>query len=717
MHPANSRPFKPILLTAFVALLLACSSGDHAENALTYPHAMRSDQVDDYFGVLVADPYRWMEDIESEAVGKWIKAENEVSFPYLAAIPAREALIKRFRELWDYEKFGLPRHEAGRYFYWHNDGLQDQSILYVSDSLGGEARVLIDPNEFREDATNSVGSYEVSHDGSKIAYSVSEGGSDWKDWRVRNVESGEDYPDVITGTKFTPVSWSIDDKGYYYSRYPMVENAAADDNQQVAIYYHRLGESQDEDELIYEITDHATRNPYGTVTDDGRFLVIHVSDGFDSNGIYYMPLDDQERTVSRLFDEWDAIYSIVDTDGDTFYVHTNKNTPHWQLVAVDITRNNIDAWQVLIPPIDSVLDTVSSVGERFFAHYLNDATSKIERYTRDGDYLGEVILPGLGTVSGFSGERQDDETFFSFSSYVSPPRIFRYSLKDDTSEIYKVAEIAADVDAYETTQVFYSSKDGTLVPMFITHRKDIVLDGTNPTLLYGYGGFNVSQTPRYSTKFMVWLETGGVVAVANLRGGGEYGETWHKAGTREHKQNVFDDFIAAAEWLIENKYTAKSKLAINGGSNGGLLVGASMTQRPDLFAAAISNVGVLDMLRYHTTSANARAWSSDYGLSENESDFRAQFAYSPLHNVEKGACYPPTLITTGDRDNRVMPWHSFKFAAEMQQAQGCTNPILIRIETRAGHGSGKPTWMRIEQAADEWAFLVEQLDIELPDFD
>ena len=717
MHPANSRPFKPILLTAFIALLLACSSGDHAENALTYPHAMRSDQVDDYFGVLVADPYRWMEDIESEAVGKWIKAENEVSFPYLAAIPAREALIKRFRELWDYEKFGLPRHEAGRYFYWHNDGLQDQSILYVSDSLGGEARVLIDPNEFREDATNSVGSYEVSHDGSKIAYSVSEGGSDWKDWRVRNVESGEDYPDVITGTKFTPVSWSIDDKGYYYSRYPMVENAAADDNQQVAIYYHRLGESQDEDELIYEITDHATRNPYGTVTDDGRFLVIHVSDGFDSNGIYYMPLEDQERTVSRLFDEWDAIYSIVDTDGDTFYVHTNKNTPHWQLVAVDITRNNIDAWQVLIPPIDSVLDTVSSVGERFFAHYLNDATSKIERYTRDGDYLGEVILPGLGTVSGFSGERQDDETFFSFSSYVSPPRIFRYSLKDDTSEIYKVAEIPADVDAYETTQVFYSSKDGTLVPMFITHRKDIVLDGTNPTLLYGYGGFNVSQTPRYSTKFMVWLETGGVVAVANLRGGGEYGEAWHKAGTREHKQNVFDDFIAAAEWLIENKYTSKSKLAINGGSNGGLLVGASMTQRPDLFAAAISNVGVLDMLRYHTTSANARAWSSDYGLSENESDFRAQFAYSPLHNVEKGVCYPPTLITTGDRDNRVMPWHSFKFAAEMQQAQGCTNPILIRIETRAGHGSGKPTWMRIEQAADEWAFLVEQLDIELPDFD
>ena len=333
-----------------------------------------------------------------------------------------------------------------------------------------------------------------------------------------------------------------------------------------------------------------------------------------------MPLDGQDRAVSRLFDEWDAIYSIVDTDGDTFYVHTNKGTPHWQLVAVDVNNNDIDDWQVLIPPTDFVLDTVSSVGDRFFAHYLNDASSKIEHYTRVGDYLGDVNLPGLGTVSGFSGEREDDETFFSFSSYVSPPRIFRYSLKDDTSEIYKVAEIAADTDAYETTQVFYSSKDGTLVPMFITHRKDIVLDGMNPTLLYGYGGFNISQTPRYSTKFMVWLETGGVVAVANLRGGGEYGEAWHKAGTREHKQNVFDDFIAAAEWLIENKYTSKSKLAINGGSNGGLLVGASMTQRPDLFAAAIPNVGVLDMLRYHTTSANARAWSSDYGLSENESD-------------------------------------------------------------------------------------------------
>ncbi|MFQ5547233.1 MAG: prolyl oligopeptidase family protein [Woeseia sp.] len=707
--------FRSVSTSAVIALLVACVSGGESEDRITYPEAMRSDRVDDYFGVAVADPYRWMEDMESDTVRNWIEAENRISFPYLAALPARESLLKRFRELWDYERYGLPTKKAARYFYWHNDGLQDQSVLYLTESLRGRPRVLIDPNKLREDATDSVGSVEISHDGTLIAYSISAGGSDWKKWRIRDVASGEDHPDLIRGTKFTGISWSLDDRGFYYSRYPIAGDGIADDQRQVAIYYHRIGDEQDEDVLVFEITDHDTRNPYGSVTDDGRYLVIQVSDKVDTNGVYYMPLDGPDRTVGRLFDAWDARYRVVDTDGDIFYVHTDKGAANWQLVAVDV--NEPDEWQVLIPQQESVLRRVSRAGNRFFAQYLVDARSRVESYTRRGEHLGEVQLPGLGTASGFSGEREDEETFFSFSSYVSPPRVYRHSLTDDSTDLFKAADVAADTDAYETTQVFYASKDGTRVPMFVTHRKDIVLDGGNPTLLYGYGGFNISQTPRYNTSFMVWLEIGGIVAVANLRGGGEYGKTWHEAGTRENKQNVFDDFIAAAEWLIDNEYTSTAKLAVYGGSNGGLLVGASITQRPDLFGAAIPNVGVLDMLRYHTTSANARAWSSDYGLSENESDFRAQYAYSPLHNVHNGTCYPPTLITTGDRDNRVMPWHSFKFAAEMQQAQGCASPVLIRVETRAGHGAGKPTWMRIEQAADQWAFLATQLDFEVPDFE
>jgi len=668
-----------------------------------YPVAARGTHTDDYFGTTVPDPYRWMEDVESSEVAAWVEAENALSQPFLESLPGHEEITNRLTELWNYERFGVPFKEGGLYFFSRNDGLQNQDVIYVAEDLDAEPRVLLDPNGFSEDATVALAGMSVSPDGRYAAYATSDGGTDWNTWHVRDVATGEDLSDAVRFTKFTDASWLPNGSGFFYSRYPLGPDGEGDGQGQVRIYFHQVGTDQESDELVYAVEDSGTRNPYGTVTEDGRYLIIDLFEGYDANAVYYRDLGAPSGRVVRILDEWDALYTFLGNDGPVFYFHTNKNAPRNRVVALDI--RNPDTPEEIIPQAEETLESASYVGGYFVGQYLKDAASQVRVFDSSGQPVREVDLPGIGSVSGFGGHVDDPETFFSFQSYTVPPTIYRYDLSAGESSVFRTAEVDLDPSAYETHQFFYASKDGTRVPMFVTHRVGLEKDGDNPTLLYGYGGFNVAETPYFSVSRLVWLEMGGVFVSANLRGGSEYGEAWHLAGTKLQKQNVFDDFIAAAEYLIDEGYTSTEKLGIQGGSNGGLLVGAVMTQRPELFGATLPAVGVLDMLRYHTASANARQWSSDYGLSENEDEFRALFAYSPYHNVKEGTCYPPTLITTADRDDRVVPWHSFKFGAALQHAQGCDNPILVRVETRAGHGAGKPTWMRIEEIADAWVFL------------
>ena len=704
--PFFHRALVPLAVSALA--LAGCSSSGDQETALTYPSAERSDHADDYFGTEVADPYRWMEDMDSAAVAAWVEAQNAISQPYLESLPARERIQERLTEIWDHERFTQPSKEAGTYFYYRNDGLQNQSVLYATDDLSEEGSVVLDPNGFSDDGTVSLAGASVSPDGRYLAYAKSDGGSDWDTWHVRDLETGEDTDDFIQHTKFTGASWTKDSAGFYYSRYPEGADGEGDDQQAVSVYYHRLGTPMSDDQLVYSIPEHPTRNPYATVTDDGRFLILSISDGYLTNAVSFRRLDQPNAPIVDLLPDWDALYSFIGNVGDQLYFTTNLDAPRERIVRVR-ARAGADVEEV-VPQADETLRGAALVGGHLRASYLADAQSKIKLFTPDGEPVRDIELPGVGTASGFSGKFDDPETFYSFTSFTVPSSIYRYDIESGESELFRRPEIDADFDAYETRQVFYESGDGTRVPMFITHRKGIELDGSHRTLLYGYGGFNVSLTPGFSLQRMVWLEEGGVLAVANLRGGGEYGKEWHLAGTKLQKQNVFDDFIAAAEYLIAQNYTQPKRLAIQGGSNGGLLVGATLLQRPDLFGATLPAVGVLDMLRYHTPSANARNWNTDYGLSENQDEFRAQLAYSPVHNVEPGTCYPPTLITTADHDDRVVPWHSYKFGAALQHGQGCDNPILVRVETRAGHGAGKPTWMRIEEVADQWAFLLDQLD-------
>jgi prolyl oligopeptidase len=563
--------------------------------------------------------------------------------------------------------------------------------------------VLIDPNGFSEDATIALAGLSISPDGRYAAYSTSDGGTDWNTWHVRDIATGEDLDDSVAYTKFTGASWLPNGTGFFYSRYPLGPDGEGDGQAQVEIFFHEVGTDQSEDDLVYSVEDSESRNPYGTVTEDGRFLVINLFEGYNENAIYYRDLGAPSGGIVRLLDDWDALYTFVDNDGPVFFFHTNKDAPRNRVVAID-TRNP-DQWREVIPEADETLQGASYVGGLFVGQYLRDANSLVRIFDGDGEAIRDVELPGIGTAGGFGGTADDPETFYSFQSYTVPPTVYRYDVATGESDVYRETQVDVDPSSYETVQVFLTSADGTRVPMFLTYKAGLERNGQNPTLLYGYGGFNISGTPSFRADRLVWLEMGGIFAHANIRGGGEYGEDWHQAGTKTNKQNVFDDFIAAAEYLIAEDYTSTPKLAIQGGSNGGLLVGAVMTQRPELFGAALPAVGVLDMLRYHTASLNARQWSSDYGLSENEEEFEALYAYSPYHNAREGACYPPTLVTTADRDDRVVPWNSFKFAAALQHAQGCENPILMRIETRAGHGAGKPTWMRIEEVADAWAFL------------
>jgi prolyl oligopeptidase len=679
-----------------------------------YPVTAQVNVADDYNGTKVEDPYRWLENLDSPAVRQWVEAQNRVSQPRLEAIPQRAWVKQRLTQLWNYERFDLPVKEGGRYFFLHNDGKQNQSVLFVSDSLDSPGRVLFDPNAVREDATIALSDFTPSPKGDMVAYALSDGGTDWQIWRFRRVQDGTDTADVLRFTKFWGVSWARDGSGVYYSRYPALPNGKGDDAARPAVYFHKLGEPQENDRLVYAVTDHPTRVPSARVTEDGHYLVITLFDGYDRNGVSLLDLRSAGAKVKPLFSAWDALYNFIGANGEHLYFHTTKNAPLRRVIDVDARRPASADWREVVPEGTTALEEASYVGGRIVAKYVEDAHTVAKLYEPDGRPVGSVPLPGMGRVGGFFGEGKETETFFSYTDYLTPSQVYRFDVTANNATIWRKPNIAASTEAFVTEQVFYVSKDGTRVPMFITHRRDMVRDGNQPFLLYGYGGFNVSLTPAFRPSVLAWLEMGGAYAEANLRGGGEYGEAWHRAGTLEHKQNVFDDFIAAAEYLTNERYTRTARLGIHGRSNGGLLVGAVLTQRPDLFGAALPAVGVLDMLRYHTASANARQWSSDYGLSENPDHFKALLAYSPYHNAKRHTCYPPTLITTADHDDRVAPWHSYKFAAALQAEQICGNPILLRVETRAGHGAGKPVWMQIEDFADQWAFLAKSLQMPMP---
>ena len=691
--------------------------GSAASKPLAYPATKKGEQVDDYHGVKVADPYRWLEDLDTPDTKAWVEAQNRLTNAYLAEIPARQKIKERLTKLWNFERYGIPFREGNRYFYTKNDGLQNQSVLYTVASLSDEPRVLLDPNKLSADGTVALAGTAISRDGKLMAYGLSASGSDWSEWPVRDTESGQDLADHVKWVKFSGASWTADGKGFFYSRYDEPKQGAsrmAGVNEFQKLYYHRLGTPQSEDALIYERKDQKDWGFSGDVTEDGRYLIIHVWVGTDArNRIYYKDLQTPGAPVVKLLDEFDAAYNFIDNDGSVFWFMTDKDAPRYKVIAVDTRKPERANWKTIIPEAAETLEGANVVNNLFVVSYLKDAHSQVKIHQLDGKFVREVELPGIGSTSGFSGKRTDKETFYAYSSFTTPFPIYRYDLTTGKSTIFRQPKVDFNPNDYETKQVFYRSKDGTRVPMFITHRKGLKLDGTNPTLLYGYGGFNVSETPYFSVSRLVWMEMGGVFAMANLRGGGEYGKDWHEGGMKLKKQNVFDDFIAAAEWLISNKYTSTPKLAINGGSNGGLLVGAVITQRPELFGAAIPAVGVMDMLRFNKFTIGA-AWASDYGSPDHPEEFKALYAYSPLHNLKAGRSYPPTLITTADHDDRVWPDHSFKFAAAMQAAQAGSAPVLIRIETKAGHGAGKPTSKIIEEYADVWGFLVRTLNITAP---
>lgn len=713
-----------LLSPALLVLLSACTVDSPRDSspaaaasqskAFAYPSTPRVDHVDTYHGTQVADPYRWLEDPESIQTRRWIEAQNALAQPYLESIPAREQIKQRMTQLWNYERYDIPVKRGNRYFYLRNDGLQNQSVLYVADRLDAAPRVLLDPNKLSQDATVALGEFVPSPDGKLLAYSLSDGGTDWRSWHIREVATGQDLPDVLKFIKFVPVAWTADSKSLYYARYPQRPDGAGDDTKQREIYWHKLGTPAANDPLVFKVTDHPTRNPAVQISDDGRYVVFWLYDGSQSTGIYHRRIaadgSPMGETV-RLLDTFDANYQFIAEIDDVFYIRSNADAPNARLIAMPAASSAPADRRIVVPEMPYALDDVSIVGKRVIVQYLQDAYSVVRVFDLNGQVQYEVKLPGLGTSEGFYGDVEDTETFFAYTDFLTPRAISRLDLATGETQLFRAPKLATDTSGFVTRQVFYQSKDGTRVPMFLVHKKGLVRDGQAPVQLYGYGGFSLAQQPAFSVPVLVWLEMGGVYAMANLRGGSEYGEAWHAAGTKLHKQNVFDDFIAATEYLIAEKYTSSSRIAIRGRSNGGLLVGAVLTQRPDLFGAALPAVGVLDMLRYHTPSANARQWSSDYGLSENEAEFRAMYAYSPLHNVKQG-CYPPTLVTTAERDDRVVPWHSYKFTAALQSAQSCDNPVMLRVETRAGHGAGKPVWMQIEDYADQWAFLVKSLHMD-----
>ncbi len=675
---------------------------------IEYPVTKKGDVTDTYFGSTVNDPYRWLEDDRSEETAVWVKEQNKVTFGYLESIPFREEIKKRLEQIWNFEKFTSPHKEGDYTYFSKNNGLQNQYVVYRQKG-DGEPEVFLDPNKFSADGTTSLGEMEFSTDGSKIAYSISTGGSDWRKVIVMDAVKKEILGDTLKDIKFSGLSWQ-GNEGFYYSSYDKPkgsELSAKTDHHK--LYFHKLGTKQSEDAIVFG-ADIVRRYVTGYVTEDGRYLVVLASVSTTGNELYIKDLSKKASSFTVVVANFDNNHTIIDNEGSKLFIATNLNAPNQKVVTTDAAKPGIENWTDFIPETENVLETACGSGY-IFANYLADAVSLVKQYGKNGTMVREIALPGIGTASGFSGKKNDSELYFSFANYITPASIFKLDPATGITGIYKKPEVAFSSSDYESVQIFYNSKDGTKIPMIITYRKGTVMNGKNPTILYGYGGFSISETPAFSTPMALWLEMGGVYAVPNIRGGGEYGEKWHLAGTKMNKQNVFDDFIAAAEYLITNKYTSSDFLAIRGGSNGGLLVGAVMTQRPDLMRVALPAVGVMDMLRYHTFTAGA-GWAYDYGTAEDSKEmFEYIYRYSPVQNVKEGLKYPATLVTTGDHDDRVVPAHSFKFAAHLQAKQAGNNPVLIRIETNAGHGAGTPVSKTIEQYADIFGFTLWNMGV------
>ncbi|MEP7212753.1 MAG: prolyl oligopeptidase family serine peptidase [Acidobacteriota bacterium] len=686
-----------------------------AQSGFDYPKPRKADQTDDYHGTKVADPYRWMEDTDSAETKSWIEAENKLTGSYLATIPEREKIKARLTQLWNYERYSSPSKVGNYYIYSKNDGLQNQSVLYKATSINDPGEVFFDPNKLSADGTAALGGSSFTDDGKLWAYGVATAGSDRTEWKVMDVATGKLLSDTLSPNRQGGIAWLKDNSGFFYSSYPEVEKGSELKNNTFfqKFYFHKLGTPQSQDKVVYERPDDKEYFIGGQVTEDGKWLVISVGKGTSpKNMVYFKDLSKADSPIEPIIDTLKANYSFIGNDGALFYFQTDDKAARSQVVAVNVLARQFDwnNWKVIVPESAETLGGVDFINDQFVLNYLKDAYTKIKIVDRNGKFVRSVDLPGIGSAGGFNGKRFDTETFYSYSSYNARPTIYRYDMKTGKSTLFRQAKVGFDTSAFEVKQVFYPSKDGTKIPMFLVYKKGIKLDGNNPTLLYGYGGFNISLTPGFSVSRLVWAEMGGVFAVANLRGGGEYGEAWHEAGTKLKKQNVFDDFIAAGEWLIANKYTSNKKLAIEGGSNGGLLVGAVLNQRPDLFAAALPAVGVMDMIRFPKFTIGW-AWTSDYGSPDNADEFGAIYKYSPYHNVKPGTKFPAVMVTTADHDDRVFPAHSFKYAAAMQAAQAGDAPVLIRIETKAGHGAGKPTAKVIEEQADIYGFLVRNLDM------
>jgi prolyl oligopeptidase len=680
-----------------------------------YPSAKKADVVDEYHGTRVADPYRWLEDPDSPETVAWVEAENQITRGFIDAVPARARIERRLRKLWNYPRYALPRREGDRFFFSKNDGLQNQDVLYWTEGLGGEPRKLLDPNELSPDGTVALNTAAFSRDGRLMAYGLARSGSDWEELQIREVESGKDHKEKLQWTKFPGVAWKPDGAGFWYNRFPSPGTVPAEDqNNYSRVYWHQLGTPQEQDKLVFEMPEKKEWGFSPGITEDGRYLFLYVYHGTDDrNGFYYRDAGAESDFV-RLLAPGEARFSPIGNVGSTFYFNTNLDAPRGRVIAIDFRNPTRSNWKEIIPEQADVVSSVLLVNEHFVVQTLRNAHELLKLYDLSGRFVRSVELPALGALAGVSGRQQDSEFFYAFTSFVYPTTIFRYDFKTEKSVVFRSSEIDFDASGYVTRQVFFPSKDGTKVSMFLTHRKTITYDGNNPVLLYGYGGFNIPVLPGFSISRLVWLENGGILAVVNLRGGSEYGEEWHTEGMLGKKQNVFDDFISAAEYLIENGYTRPGKLAANGGSNGGLLVTASMLQRPDLFGAVVAQVPVTDMLRYHRFTVG-RYWVPEYGNAETDPEhFKFLYAYSPLHNVKAGVAHPPTLITTADTDDRVVPAHAKKFAATLQAADAGVHPILLRVETKAGHGAGKPTAKILEEQADIWAFLFKVLELPEP---
>jgi prolyl oligopeptidase len=681
--------------------------------SLEYPETKKEAVIDTFFGTPVEDPYRWLEDDNSEATASWVKAQNELTFTYLNLLPGRDSINARLTTLMNYPKIGIPTKEAGKYFFTKNDGLQNQSVLFMADSLNGEARVLLDPNTLSADGTVALSGTEISPDGKYLIYKISRSGSDWNEIFVKDIESGETLPDHIQWVKFSGTSWN--DGGFYYSCYsaPVAGSELSKTNENQMVRYHKLGTDPAGDPLVLSDPEHPKRTIGVGLTEDKRFILKYQTESTSGNSLAFREMNSRNKEFIPLMESFEYDFNVIDNINELLIVHTNYKAPKYRILKIDSRRPEETDWVELIPEKENVLQSATLAGGKIVLDYLKDAHSHVEVFNYDGTFDYVLELPGIGTSNASSGKKNDPEAFYSFSSFNTPGEVYRYDFNTKTSTLHYRPEVKFNPDDFQVDQVFYISKDGTKIPMFLFYKKGMVMNGKNPTLLYGYGGFNISMTPSFSVSRLFFVENGGILAVANLRGGGEYGEEWHKAGTKLKKQNVFDDFIAAAEYLISQKYTSAKKLAIQGGSNGGLLIGAVINQRPDLFEVALPAVGVMDMLRYNKFTIGW-AWASDFGKSDDSEEmFKYLYSYSPYHNIKKGGKYPAVLVTTADHDDRVVPAHSFKYISRLQEYNKGDLPVLIRIETKAGHGAGKPIAKVIEEYTDMWAFTFLHLGMEL----